>query len=644
MSAIAGVFHRHSRPVDPGMLQAMVARQLHRGPDNIGTWQQGCAGLGHGALHVTPESVDETLPSADRNARLILTADVRLDNRDELIRLLHLETGSQAVLTDSDLILHAYQAWGTDCPTKLLGDFAFAIWDEPEQRVFIARDHFGTKPLTYYLSHDIFVFASEIKALFCHANVPRRINAQRVADYLVPYFESYNKQITFYEDIWRLPPAHIMIVSRRHVTLRCYWTPDIETERRYASDDDYAEAFRDVLTQAVESRLRSAFPVAAMLSDGMDSSSIVWTARDILARAGRSPLHTISAIAHNALEEQIETQAIEQVIQTGGLVAHTISPGQLIPHQDRLMQLLHSTDNLFDFVIYPIMVPIYNLAHQQGIRRVMDGLDGDTVIWVWTRCLPFLLRHSQIRDAMRVAFDCARFFQESPWSYLLRAAVSAWFPAWLVRHLQGLMQRRLVANALSASVINRDFTHRLELPERYQQYLAANMGRAQSIRADHAASINASYMTVAFERYDRIAAACSVEACRPLLDKRVVDFCIALPWQHKALGGWSKPVLRRAMHGRLPSEILTRRNFESVGPCFAYAWWKFEHQLIEHVVNEQIDNIREYVDITAVRQAYQRCQARCVRYDTLSDEDSIWNDGDHVWTAVTLSLWLSRNT
>jgi asparagine synthase (glutamine-hydrolysing) len=153
----------------------MMAVLTHRGPDAGGVWNEGAVGLGHRMLRTTPESPWESFPLKSRSGILALVADVRIDNRDELLATLHVATRSPGGICDGEIILAAYEAW------KLIGDFAFAIWDKRRQKLFLARDHFGVKPLYYCLFGQGFAFASEIKALLCLPWVPRQLNEVRVS-------------------------------------------------------------------------------------------------------------------------------------------------------------------------------------------------------------------------------------------------------------------------------------------------------------------------------------------------------------------------------------------------------------------------------------------------------------------------------
>ncbi|MEM6753927.1 MAG: lasso peptide isopeptide bond-forming cyclase, partial [Cyanobacteria bacterium P01_C01_bin.38] len=276
MSGIVGIRYLDKRPVDSESISKMIDVLAHRGPDGADIWVDGCVGLGHLMLQTTPESLIEKLPYCNQSGDLAITADARIDNRDELIAALQINNRPADKIVDSELILAAYEKWGEDCPNHLLGDFAFAIWDKRKQILFCARDHMGVKPFYYYYYDNTFVFGSEIKALLCLEEVPRRLNEVRIADYLNLMLE--DKVITSYRGILRLPPAHIMVVSLQGINSKCYWWLDRNREIKLDSDAAYAEEFRKIFTEAVRCRLRSAFPIVSQLSGGLDSSSVTCVA------------------------------------------------------------------------------------------------------------------------------------------------------------------------------------------------------------------------------------------------------------------------------------------------------------------------------------------------------------------------------
>ena len=380
MSAIVGFYGRDGQPVDRADLERMTESLAHRGPDGAGVWHIGPVGLGHRMLWTTPESLHEQLPLTGKKGDLVITADARIDNRDELITALGLAQWSHGEITDSELILRAYEQWGEDSPKRLLGDFAFAIWDERRQALFCARDHCGVKPFYYYQSARALIFASEIKALLSTREVPRRLNPVRVADYLAGIFE--DRTSTLYRDILRLPAGHSMTVRGRESRVQPYCWLDPSREIRLRSDDEYADAFRDQFTDAVRCRLRSAFPVGSLLSGGLDSSSIVGAARRVLAEDGRR-LHTFSAIfpglPASDLPKIDERPFMEAVLAMSGLTPHYVHADRLSPLSELDRVFWHEDEAFLAPNLY-MHWALYRAAHQQSVRTLLDGVDGDTTV------------------------------------------------------------------------------------------------------------------------------------------------------------------------------------------------------------------------------------------------------------------------
>jgi asparagine synthase (glutamine-hydrolysing) len=206
MSAIIGIFYLDGQPVTEAELNKMLESLAHRGSDGCGIWKDGATGLGHRMLWTTPESLHEQLPLVDRTGKLAIIADARIDNRDELIKLLGFTDRPSQQISDSQLILSAYEKWGEQCVGKLLGDFVFAIWDARKRSLFCGRDPLGIKHFYYYyLPGRAFVFASEIKGLLCLPFVPRQLDELSIAYHLLPVYD--DKSSTFYQGILRLPAS-----------------------------------------------------------------------------------------------------------------------------------------------------------------------------------------------------------------------------------------------------------------------------------------------------------------------------------------------------------------------------------------------------------------------------------------------------
>ncbi|MDH4186663.1 MAG: hypothetical protein OEV08_06680, partial [Nitrospira sp.] len=249
MSGLIGIYHLDRAPVDPALLQRMIRRIAHRGPDASHTWIEGSVGIGHVMLHTTPESLHERQPWLDETGRLCLAMDGRIDNREDLRNILHAAGFHPRTDTDAELMLHAYQYWGERCPEHVIGDFALAVWDGPRQQLFCARDILGLKPFYYCLQGSTFCWASEISPIFELETTPRCPNEPMVAEFLTGTIVTNCE--TVYAGISRLEPAHSLVIRQDRSTSRRYWSIDPQRRISYAHDDEYAGHFYELFNTAV---------------------------------------------------------------------------------------------------------------------------------------------------------------------------------------------------------------------------------------------------------------------------------------------------------------------------------------------------------------------------------------------------------
>ncbi|MBV7333091.1 lasso peptide isopeptide bond-forming cyclase [Chloroflexi bacterium TSY] len=378
MSGIVGFVSFDGQATDRQMIERMSSVLAHRGPDDRQVWTDRSIGLGHCMLRTTPESVREVQPLVDRRTQTVITADARIDNRKELFSTLKIASDQGAVMSDSELILATYHKWGERCPEKLLGVFAFAIWDFRQNKLFCVRDHLGIKPFYYYYYHPsrFFAFGSEIKALLSIPEIPRRLNEVMVGNYLAAMLE--DTEHTFYQDILRLPPAHTLCIKNHNIQIEHYWLLEPKSLPSDYTDSDYSEAFQELFSEAVRCRLRSTYPIGSSLSGGLDSSSVVCIARNELEKESRQPLHTFSYV-YDDLPQCDERQYIQSVLDQGQMVPHLMQGTQAGPLVDS-EQILKQFD---EAVIGPNLYLFWNLhkaAQNTGVRILLDGFDGDTIV------------------------------------------------------------------------------------------------------------------------------------------------------------------------------------------------------------------------------------------------------------------------
>ena len=255
MSGIVGIYNSDGRPVDRMDIKAMTDSIAYRGPDGSGVWTDGPVGLGHLMLQTTPESLHEKLPMLDETGNLAITADARIDNRDKLISSLNFNGRPKEAITDSELILASYKKWEETCPEKLLGDFAFAIWDSVKKKIFCARDPIGIKPFYYHFDGKTLRWASEPRAILQDKKVPQEPNLPLIGRLLVNEYSE--REETLYKDIYRLTPSHFMLVEEGRLRKGEYWDIDPKTEIRYRANQEYVEHFLSIFGQAIKSCLRS---------------------------------------------------------------------------------------------------------------------------------------------------------------------------------------------------------------------------------------------------------------------------------------------------------------------------------------------------------------------------------------------------
>jgi len=601
VSGIFGIVHFDDRPVQPHDMVAMAATLKRRGPDGSGMWHDGPAGLGHTMLATTPESLHEQPPILNRRKNLVITADARLDNRDELIDSLGLRHQPAGEIGDNALILGAYEKWGEACSTKLLGDFAFAIWDGRSRCLFCARDPFGVRPFYYHHSvGGFFAFASEPRAILMLPQTPYRINEGRIADFLISQLEGIDKTSTFFEELYRLPPAHTLTVTPRGIRRRRYWTLAPGPEIRLSSDEEYAEAFLEILTEAVRCRLRGAGPVGSMLSGGMDSGSIVAVARALLADVGQGPLPTFSAVASGD-EHCVETRTIHAAQTMAGLDPHVVDSGRLDDLLPELENLSWSLDEPFDTHI--TLVRAMDLAaRRHGVKVLLDGIDGDTVLSEGTH-LTRLLRRGRWLTVWRESVGQNRFWggDYPPWRQMSYRARQAFVPEPVRRWRQALRARNHQAEVqriIRESMIDPAFAQRIRLGDRLQALDAHSPpGLTPSLAQERARAVDHPYLTVGLERYNRAASALALEPRHPFLDRRLVAFSIALPGEQKLAQGWQKMILRRAMAGQLPEAVRWRWGKEHLGWVFTAALMKSMQANVEWIIHEHGDTLSSYLDM-----------------------------------------------
>ena len=538
MSGIAVAYQRDGAPVADNMLRRMSDALAHRPADTCGQWQRGPVALAHRALYTTPEAVGEVQPLHDAVAQLTLTFDGRVDNRAELLKTLNLPSDT----SDAALVLCAYERWGQGCPVRLLGDFAFALWDAQQQQLFCARDFLGLKPFYYYLDDKRFLCATELQQILAAGGVSREINEGMVGESLAASVT--HREETLYRHIRRLLPGHSLRVTANGWETTAFWDGYHVKPVRYRRADEYAEHFQDVFQEAVRCRLRSSGPVGAHLSGGLDSTAVVAVARHLQAEcAAFAQLFP----RHPACDESAYSLDAAGFLQVN---LQPIYPDTALPrHYEAQAQ------RYLDLPDYPngsLGETMKKAIAGQGIRVVLTGGGGDECFSRAGHLWAELLRDGRFRTLARHFRTAFKAGPANACTQLLRRGLWPLLPATAHR----LRHRRTAASFVETGLAG-DFVRRINLAQRFNtpDDLPGSWSPAQKAlyqRITDGGNLHG------YEFEERSNAVFGLEERHPFLDRRVVELTLALPEEQRYQPGADKYIMRQALRGLLPEKVRQR--------------------------------------------------------------------------------------
>lgn len=569
MSAIAGIIHLKKEPV-PFEHGRNIMKGLEKFPaDDIQVWHKHNAFIGNHAQWITPESVGEQQPFYDSERQCVITADAIIDNREELFEKLQVERSKQKHMPDSQLILLAYYKWGEESPKYLVGDFAYMIWDERNQKLFGARDFSGARTLYYYRDNERFAFCSTIMPLFTLPGVKKEINEQWMAEFLaIPVnFESVDPTSTTYKQIEQLAPSHSITVINKKVRLSRYCFLMEEREKlKLKSDEEYEEAFRDIFQKAVKSRIRTHRNVGAHLSGGLDSGSVVSFASKALKNENKR-LNTFSYVPVDGFEDWThksrvanERPFIEATVKhVGNIYDHYLSFDNRNPFTeiDDWLDTLETPYKFFENTFW--LRGIYEEAQQKDIGVLLNGQRGNwTISWgpvldyyaILIRKMKWFSLHQEInRYSKNIGVEKSK---------VMRAARKKAFPK-----VYNLFEKKEPFHF--PMLINSDFAKKTRVLSKLQDHNidvslsklpTAYEVRERQFRQLYYWSMTGSYgakFSLKYSVWDR----------DPTNDLRVIKYCLSVPEGQYLKNGLDRSLIRRAAKNHLPEKV--RLNMKSRG-------------------------------------------------------------------------------
>ncbi|ESW85756.1 asparagine synthase [Mesorhizobium sp. LSJC285A00] len=631
MSGVAGILLRQEgRQAAAADIQRMLTRMQHRAPDGSSWWMDEGVVLGHAWLNTTDEAGPGPLTMA--GGKLAITADCRLDNRDELLARLGIRDSSVA---DAVLLMRAYLRWGEACPEHLQGDFAFAIWDGERRQLFCVRDHFGVKPFYYHSSDRRFVFASEIGPILDAGGVDMRISEHQISGFLAGLPD--NPQSTAYADIFRLPARHSLTVTGNQVVLRRYW--QIEPSPRPMRSDT-AEEFRHLFSQSVRNRMRGTPAVGAMLSGGLDSSSIACVAglQNAAQRKPRLPTFSLVFEKGSPMDERPFIEAVLGQEQVDGTL---ISVGNYAPFAE-FERILEEQEETFLAPGLSLTRDIYRTAGAKGMKVLLDGHGGDEVVSQGHGHLHELADAGKWMELWRELRSASNTYGDGMLG-LYYQFLTLYGPAWRIARIKrfanrvlGKLRRHPTGRPATSwrGLINPDLAMRTDLVERFRRagYMPPAVSASETLT--HRWLLSNGMVPHAFEVLDKAAANFGVEPRYPFWDKPLVEFCLALPGAEKLNQGFGRSVLRRAMEGILPPAVQWRRDKIDFTSNLVKGMLGNHRDLLDKVLVADAALIAPYVNLPEVTAAYGRIARQ--------PDEATLPDVQYVWRSIALSLWLRQ--
>ena len=527
MCGIAGQYCFGGGKPDTDLLSRMSRLLAHRGPDGEGTRICGITGLVHRRLAIIDLSEDARQPMTSEDGTLWLVFNGEIYNYIELRGDLINRGHRFATASDSEVILHAYEEWSTDCLQHFNGMWAFAIWDEKNQQLFCARDRFGIKPFYYTQVNDSFLFASEIKALLAHPGAGTRPDDTMLGTYLAWGVLDHTER-TMFDGIFQLKPAHAMVVTNEgpQPPFR-YWDVKVSAEiQSGVSENEAASRLLTLLQSAVSIHLRSDVPVGTCLSGGIDSSTLTVLINSLIREAAPASVgsrqKTFSAVFSDKRFD--ESWFIDDVVTLTGVDATRTEPAP-DKLQDDLDRLIYMQDEPFGSLSIYAQYCVMRIA-QKRVKVVLDGQGADELL------------------AGYLAYE-AGYMQE-----LIRRL--CWWTA--LREILGSIRhhRHFFMDAMRQLAVREKrrslLTCTPPLIDRYTGNLEAVLYR----------ELTSTNLPALLHYEDRNSMAFSLESRVPYLDVRLVEYIASLPLAQKIKRGITKAVLRRAVKGLIPESIRCR--------------------------------------------------------------------------------------
>lgn len=530
MCGIVGfVNYKKELPNKKNVINTMTQTLSNRGPDEEGLYLNNNVALGHKRLIVIdPQGGKQPMVQRFNQGEYIIVYNGQIYNTKELRKTLTENGFAFYSHSDTEVLLKSYIHYGKDVVNHLNGIFAFAIWNTKTEELFIARDHFGVKPLFYTEFDGGLIFASELKAIFKYPNFEKIIDSQGISE-LFGIGPSHTPGFTVYKNIYEIKPAHFAVYNKSGLHIEQYWK--LKSKRHLEDFEETSHHLEELLKDSISRQLVSDMPICTFLSGGLDSSIITKFTSDYLQKEDMAPLDTYS---------------VDYVDNDKNFVKSDFQPNSDNYYIELMNKNCYSTHHI-------VMLDTPELAaslKEAMIARDMPGMaDVDSSLYLFCK---------EVKKEKTVSLmgECAdEIFGGYPWFFREDSLNSGTFP-WSI----AINERNNLLNPSISSKINlKDYIN-----FRYNQSLS-NVEILDSDSYDTAEKRKISYLTITWfmqtllERADRMSMANGFEVRVPFCDYRLAEYMYNVPWEMKAYKGREKGLLRHIMKGYLPDEIINRK-------------------------------------------------------------------------------------
>ncbi len=565
----------------PVHLKKMTDAIAHRGPDGENQWSNSAntVHLGHRRLSIIDltNAAAQPMQYADRYQVL---HNGEIYNYLEIRSFLLNKGYSFTSQSDTEVILAAYDFWKEKCLQQFDGMFAFAIWDEKEQKLFAARDRFGEKPFYYYEDEKHFIFASEMKALWA-IGIEKQVDNKMLLNYITlgHVQNCIDKEQTFFEDIYTLPPAHYLTyipASNQLSKVSRYWS--LNKEFKIDISSSYAvEKFTELFNTSVKRRLRSDVSLGTCLSGGLDSSTIAATIKLLQQSNNGSSalgtLQTFSAVFPGFKND--ESSFIDLVTKDLNIQNHRVTPTahDLINDFEKLCY--HQEEPFSSSGIFA-QYKVFELAKEKQVKVLLDGQGADEILAGYPKYIHWYLQEVLSRHKLGATQIERSLFRKNsqPFHWDIKNILAAFLPS----HAAMQLEKREYKKTITHPFIHPDFLSMLK----HQEWVGIHkpiVTKLNDILHFHTTEMGLEEL---LRFADRNSMAHGREVRLPFLNHELVEFVFSLPAQLKMHEGWPKYLLRKAMEKKLPAEIVWRK--EKVGYEPPQKSWMEDHNVQDYII------------------------------------------------------------